>query len=183
MSPRKTMILSLCASAGCVALATAFAGIGHGRHAFSLAWPAPLPALGLRHLSLPDDDDPSRRQANQWQQLHHPARAGQQDHPSLRRLPDVGTGDGIVQTTGRQETATELRTAPPWGLRSKSRFMHDLKSLWLDQAIARHKGEASEPADHFADLPEKTSRIFSTSRIHSRGLLSLLPRSYGCIRF
>jgi CxxC motif-containing protein (DUF1111 family) len=68
-------------------------------------------------------------------------------------LHDIGTGDGIVQTTGLQETAPKLRTAPLWGLRTKSRFMHDLKSLSLDQAIARHKGEASEPADRFADLP------------------------------
>ena len=68
-------------------------------------------------------------------------------------LHDVGTGDGIVQTTGLQETANKLRTAPLWGLRTKSRFMHDLKSLSLDQAIARHRGEAAEPAETFAELP------------------------------
>lgn len=67
-------------------------------------------------------------------------------------LHDVGTGDGIVQTAGRQDTANRMRTAPLWGLRTKSRFMHDLKSLSLDQAIARHRGEASEPAERFADL-------------------------------
>jgi CxxC motif-containing protein (DUF1111 family) len=70
-------------------------------------------------------------------------------------LHDVGTGDGIVQTAGLQETATKLRTVPLWGLRTKSRFMHDLKSLSLDQAIARHRGEASEPAEDFAELPAK----------------------------
>ncbi|KAA6460846.1 hypothetical protein DYQ86_11190 [Acidobacteria bacterium AB60] len=68
-------------------------------------------------------------------------------------LHDIGTGDGIVQTPGLQETANKLRTAPLWGLRTKSRFMHDLKSLSLDQAIARHRVEASEPAEHFAELP------------------------------
>ena len=67
-------------------------------------------------------------------------------------LHDVGTGDGIVQTAGLQETANKLRTAPLWGLRTKSRFMHDLKSLSLDQAIARHRGEASQPAERFADM-------------------------------
>jgi CxxC motif-containing protein (DUF1111 family) len=66
-------------------------------------------------------------------------------------LHDVGTGDGIVQV-GPQDTANKLRTVPLWGLRTKSRFMHDLKSLSLDQAIARHKGEAAEPAENFSEL-------------------------------
>jgi len=69
-------------------------------------------------------------------------------------LHDIGTGDGIVQTTGHQETANELRTAPLWGLGTHSRFMHDLKSLSLEDAIARHKGEAAEESERFRDLPE-----------------------------
>lgn len=56
-------------------------------------------------------------------------------------LHDVGTGDGIVQA-GPSDTADKLRTAPLWGLRIKSRFMHDLASLTLQDAILRHKGEA-----------------------------------------
>jgi CxxC motif-containing protein (DUF1111 family) len=66
-------------------------------------------------------------------------------------LHDIGTGDGIVQV-GPQDTANKLRTAPLWGLRTKSRFMHDLKSLSLENAIARHKGEAQEPAEAFREL-------------------------------
>ena len=66
-------------------------------------------------------------------------------------LHDVGTGDGIVQV-GPQDTANKLRTAPLWGLRTRSRFMHDLKSLSLENAIARHQGEAEEPADRFRGL-------------------------------
>jgi len=66
-------------------------------------------------------------------------------------LHDVGTGDGIVQV-GPQDTANKLRTAPLWGLRTHSRFMHDLKSLSLENAIARHKGEADEASDRFRDL-------------------------------
>jgi CxxC motif-containing protein (DUF1111 family) len=53
----------------------------------------------------------------------------------------VGTGDGIVQG-GPPDTANKLRTAPLWGLHIRSRFMHDLASLTLDDAIERHKGEA-----------------------------------------
>jgi CxxC motif-containing protein (DUF1111 family) len=77
-------------------------------------------------------------------------------------LHDIGTGDGIVQTTGLQETANKLRTAPLWGLRTKSRFMHDLKSLSLESAIERHKGEASEAERHFDELsPEERKALIT----------------------
>jgi CxxC motif-containing protein (DUF1111 family) len=66
-------------------------------------------------------------------------------------LHDVGTGDGIVQV-GPQDTATKLRTVPLWGVRTKARFMHDLKSLSLNDAIARHGNEAAEPAHRFREL-------------------------------
>lgn len=83
-----------------------------------------------------------------------PALGNKTIHPySDFLLHDIGTGDGIVQTTGLQETANKLRTAPLWGLRTKARFMHDLKSLSLEQAIARHKVEAADVADRFRDLP------------------------------
>src|SRR5437879_5729013 len=63
-------------------------------------------------------------------------------------LHDIGSGDGIVQV-GPQDTANKLRTAPLWGLRTKPRFMHDLRSLSLEDAISRHEGEAREPAGRF----------------------------------
>jgi CxxC motif-containing protein (DUF1111 family) len=66
-------------------------------------------------------------------------------------LHDVGTGDGIVQA-GPTDTANKLRTAPLWGLHIKSRFMHDLESLTLEDAISRHKGEASHVAGRFRHL-------------------------------
>jgi CxxC motif-containing protein (DUF1111 family) len=66
-------------------------------------------------------------------------------------LHDIGTGDGIVQV-GPQDTANKLRTAPLWGLRTKPRFMHDLKSLSLENAISRHNGEARKPRERFQDL-------------------------------
>ena len=66
-------------------------------------------------------------------------------------LHDIGTGDGIVQV-GPQDTANKLRTAPLWGLRTKPRFMHDLRSLSLEDAISRHDGEAREPARRFREL-------------------------------
>jgi CxxC motif-containing protein (DUF1111 family) len=76
-------------------------------------------------------------------------------------LHDIGTGDGIVQV-GPQDTANKLRTAPLWGLRTKPRFMHDLRSLSLEDAIARHEGEAREPARRFRELsPEERQALIT----------------------
>jgi CxxC motif-containing protein (DUF1111 family) len=76
-------------------------------------------------------------------------------------LHDIGTGDGIVQV-GPQDTANKLRTAPLWGLRTKLRFMHDLRSLSLEDAIARHDGEAREPARRFKELsPEERQALIT----------------------
>jgi CxxC motif-containing protein (DUF1111 family) len=76
-------------------------------------------------------------------------------------LHDIGTGDGIVQV-GPQDTANKLRTVPLWGLRTKARFMHDLKSLSLDNAISRHDGEAHDPAQRFKELsPENRAALIT----------------------
>jgi CxxC motif-containing protein (DUF1111 family) len=76
-------------------------------------------------------------------------------------LHDVGTGDGIVQV-GPQDTANKLRTAPLWGLREKARFMHDLKSLSLEDAIHRHDEEARDAARQFRELsPEAREALIA----------------------
>jgi CxxC motif-containing protein (DUF1111 family) len=76
-------------------------------------------------------------------------------------LHDIGTGDGIVQV-GPQDTANKLRTAPLWGLRTKPRFMHDLRSLSPEDAISRHDGEAREPAKRFRELsPEEREALIT----------------------
>jgi CxxC motif-containing protein (DUF1111 family) len=56
-------------------------------------------------------------------------------------LHDVGTGDGIVQNGG-QGTRNKLRTPPLWGLRTRSRLMHDGESETRVGAIQRHRGQA-----------------------------------------
>jgi CxxC motif-containing protein (DUF1111 family) len=76
-------------------------------------------------------------------------------------LHDIGTGDGIVQV-GPQDTANKLRTAPLWGLRDKARFMHDLRSLSLEDAIRRHEGEAREPAHRFRGLSPEDRKALIT---------------------
>jgi CxxC motif-containing protein (DUF1111 family) len=57
-------------------------------------------------------------------------------------LHDVGTGDFIVQNGG-QITRTRVRTPPLWGVRTRTRLMHDGESLTFNEAILRHGGEAS----------------------------------------
>jgi CxxC motif-containing protein (DUF1111 family) len=76
-------------------------------------------------------------------------------------LHDIGTGDGIVQV-GPQDTANKLRTAPLWGVREKARFMHDLQSLSLEDAIIRHEGEARDPARHFRELSREDREALIT---------------------
>jgi len=76
-------------------------------------------------------------------------------------MHDVGTGDGIIQG-GPADTAPKLRTSPLWGLRTKSRFMHDLKSLTLEDAIARHRGEASDANRDFHGLNSREQQELLT---------------------
>jgi CxxC motif-containing protein (DUF1111 family) len=66
-------------------------------------------------------------------------------------LHDIGTGDGIVQNPP-QDTANKLRTVPLWGLRTHPRHMHDLRSLTLEDAIERHRGEAEQERNRFRGL-------------------------------
>ena len=68
-------------------------------------------------------------------------------------LHDIETGDGIVQA-GPQDTANKLRTEPLWGLRMRPRFMHDLRSLTLQNAIERHQGEAEHVIRGFRRLTD-----------------------------
>jgi CxxC motif-containing protein (DUF1111 family) len=76
-------------------------------------------------------------------------------------LHDVNTGDGIVQTPPA-DTANKLRTAPLWGLRERPRYMHDLHSLTLQNAIERHGGEAQEVTRVFRSLSDNDKQtIFS----------------------
>ena len=85
-------------------------------------------------------------------------------------LHDVGTGDGIVipvvEHYGRashqmpkacspensQKTRNRVRTAPLWGVRLRTRLMHDGASLTFVDAILRHRGEADQAAGVFRRL-------------------------------
>ena len=67
-------------------------------------------------------------------------------------LHDVGTGDGIVQN-GFSSTRTKMRTPPLWGVRTRSRLMHDGESLTFQDAIQRHAGQAEVVKLLFDALP------------------------------
>jgi CxxC motif-containing protein (DUF1111 family) len=60
-------------------------------------------------------------------------------------LHDIGTGDGIPVLPGAAfaSTATQIRTAPLWALRTRNRLMHDGLSFTKQEAITRHAGQAT----------------------------------------
>jgi CxxC motif-containing protein (DUF1111 family) len=66
-------------------------------------------------------------------------------------LHDINTGDGIVQNGG-STTRTQVRTAALWGLRTRTRLMHDGLSLTISDAIARHGGQAASTVTAFNAL-------------------------------
>jgi CxxC motif-containing protein (DUF1111 family) len=66
-------------------------------------------------------------------------------------LHDVGTGDGIVQNGG-PSTRNKVRTAPLWGLRTRTRLMHDGVTLTVKDAILRHDGESRFVIDSYRAL-------------------------------
>ena len=67
------------------------------------------------------------------------ALSNKQFHPySDFLLHDMGTlGDGIAQGSASDR---EIRTAPLWGLRMVTRYLHDGRALTLEQAILGHAG-------------------------------------------
>ncbi|HET9157384.1 MAG TPA: di-heme oxidoredictase family protein [Myxococcaceae bacterium] len=82
---------------------------------------------------------------------------------------DVGTGDGIMlsvpehhgpQFARLQElfaaSANKIRTAPLWGLRTRSRLMHDGLSYTLREAISRHQNEGRGARTAFEALPPES---------------------------
>ncbi len=65
-------------------------------------------------------------------------------------LHDMGSlGDGIAQPPAGQ---TEMRTAPLWGVRVLTSFLHDGRASTLSQAILAHDGQGKAASHHFASL-------------------------------
>ena len=88
----------------------------------------------------------------------HPALANRIIKPfSDFLLHDVGTGDFIVQNGG-QITRTMVRTPPLWGVRTRTRLMHDGDTKTFDEAIRRHGGEASAVVFRYVNNLNQTQR-------------------------
>jgi CxxC motif-containing protein (DUF1111 family) len=87
-------------------------------------------------------------------------RTGKSDSPALSEvtfhpysdflLHDMGSlGDGVELGGAR---GNEFRTAPLWGVRVMTRFLHDGRASTLDEAILAHDGQARRSRDRFAEL-------------------------------
>jgi len=56
----------------------------------------------------------------------------------------------------------KIRTAPQWGLRLRSRFMHDGNSVQLDDAVRRHSGESLKITERFLKLKPSDQKALLT---------------------
>ncbi len=80
------------------------------------------------------------------------ALGGKQFHPfGDFLLHDIGTGDGIQQN-GAADTANKIRTAPLWGLRTRTQLLHDGSVATVEDAIQRHSREAADEAQRYRFL-------------------------------
>jgi CxxC motif-containing protein (DUF1111 family) len=80
------------------------------------------------------------------------ALGGKQFHPyGDFLLHDIGTDDGIQQN-GPSDTAYKIRTAPLWGLRTRTQLLHDASAITLEQTIRKHRNEAASEAQKYSQL-------------------------------
>ena len=68
-------------------------------------------------------------------------------------LHDMGSlNDGISQSGA---TGQEMRTAPLWGARIRTSFLHDGRARTIRDAILAHDGQGLAARDHFATLRQR----------------------------
>jgi CxxC motif-containing protein (DUF1111 family) len=66
-------------------------------------------------------------------------------------------GDGNAQAAAQPD---EMRTAPLWGLRARSPFLHDGRASTIDEAIRLHDGEANAARNRYIQLtPQQQQEI------------------------
>lgn len=85
-----------------------------------------------------ESKEPSGKTEEECSESYQTAVAEGEKHPKLLR-------DTLC-------ARNKIRTAPLWGLRLRSRLMHDGNSVDFDDAIRRHRGEAAHVTDHFVKL-------------------------------
>ncbi|HET7504929.1 MAG TPA: di-heme oxidoredictase family protein [Kofleriaceae bacterium] len=67
-------------------------------------------------------------------------------------LHDIGTGDGIGEDGDSRAKTNMLRTPPLWGLHLRTKLLHDGTATTIEQAIARHGGQAAASRSAFNAL-------------------------------
>ena len=118
--------------------------------AFMRSLPAPEPAPG---------NATTAAGGNQFERVgcaacHRPAVATARAYSDFL-LHDVETGDGIPEGDAGP---AEMRTAPLWGIRLRRLYLHDGSATSIDEAIARHAGEAASARDRFRALAPEEQR-------------------------
>jgi len=75
-------------------------------------------------------------------------------------MHDIGTGDGIpvLPTAEYASTASQMRTAPLWGMRTRNRLMHDGLAFTKQEAIRRHAGQAAASTARYKALSAQDQR-------------------------
>ncbi|HET7442834.1 MAG TPA: di-heme oxidoredictase family protein [Terriglobales bacterium] len=89
-------------------------------------------------------NEPSAKTEEECSESYQDAVAEGEKHPKLLR-------DTLC-------ARNKIRTAPLWGLRLRSRLMHDGNSVELEDAIRRHRGEAAHVTDRFLKLKAADER-------------------------
>jgi CxxC motif-containing protein (DUF1111 family) len=90
----------------------------------------------------------SRKSEDECSESYQTAVAEGEKHPKLLR-------DTLC-------ARNKIRTAPLWGLRLRSRLMHDGNSVEVDDAIRRHKGEAAHITERFLKLKPSDQKVLLT---------------------
>ncbi|MYJ12545.1 MAG: c-type cytochrome, partial [Gemmatimonadetes bacterium] len=67
-------------------------------------------------------------------------------------------GPALADVCGADASPAELRTAPLWGLRYRSRYLHDGRAADIASAVSAHGGEAAAARDAFLSLPDDARR-------------------------
>ena len=80
---------------------------------------------------------------------------------------DMGSlGDGIGNTGDTVATTRQMRTAPLWGARFNTQFLHDGRAKTVRDAILAHDGQGKAARDTFASL-DGLSQFFILQYINS----------------
>jgi len=77
---------------------------------------------------------------------------------------DIGTSDGIpiLDTPEYSYTASLMRTAPLWALRTRNRLIHDGLTFTIQDAIQRHAGQATPVTNAYNALsPSQKAQLLA----------------------